>query len=78
MPIWVHGWILPNIWGRQGSGNHRSWTEKKKKKKNLNKDSLGDLRIKDNMKHTDICIIGIPEGDEGEKLAENLFKEVIG
>ena len=30
------------------------------------------------MKHTDICIIGIPEGDEGEKLAENLFKEVIG
>ena len=51
---------------------------KRKKKKNLNKDSLGDLRIKDNMKHTDICIIGIPEGDEGEKLAENLFKEVIG
>ena len=50
----------------------------KEKKKNLNKDSLGDLRIKDNMKHTDICIIGIPEGDEGEKLAENLFKEVIG
>lgn len=30
------------------------------------------------MKHTHICIIGIPEEDEGEKLAENLFKEVTG
>ena len=59
--------------GRQGSGNQPSWTEKKEKK---NKDGLGDLW--DNMKHTHICIIGIPEGDEGEKLAENLFKEVIG
>ena len=30
------------------------------------------------MKHTHICIIGIPEGDEGEKLADNLFKKAIG
>ena len=45
--------------------------EQRKQKKNLNKDSLGDLW--DNMKHTHICIIGIPEGDEGEKLADNLF-----
>ena len=35
--------------------------EQRKQKKNLNKDSLGDLW--DNMKHTHICIIGIPEGE---------------
>ena len=52
-----------------------SQAEQRKRKKK-NKDGLGDLG--DNMKHTHICIIGIPEGDEGEKLAENLFKEVIG
>ena len=29
------------------------------------------------MKHTNICIIGAPEGEKREKRAENLFKEVI-
>ena len=38
-------------------------TEQKKKKKR-NEDSLGDLW---DIKHTNICIIGIPEGEEREK-----------
>lgn len=56
----------------------RQWKSAKlnREKGKKNKDGLGDLW--DNMKHTHICIIGIPEEDEGEKLAENLFKEVTG
>ena len=39
-----------------------------------NEDSLRDLW--DNIKWTNIHIIGIPEGEEREKGAENISKEV--
>ena len=37
-----------------------------------NEDSLRDLW--DNIKHTNIHIIGIPEGEEREKGEENIFR----
>ena len=32
--------------------------------------------MQDNMKHNNICIIGIPEGEEEEQGIENLFEKV--
>ena len=40
-----------------------------------NEDSLRDLW--DNIKHTNIHIIGVPEGEEREKGSEKIFEEVI-
>ena len=40
-----------------------------------NEDSLKELW--DNVKHTNICIIGVPEGEEREKGTENIFEEII-
>ena len=33
--------------------------------------------MQDNMKHNNICIIGIPEGEEEEQGIENLFERVM-
>ena len=40
-----------------------------------NKNSLRELW--ENIKHTNIPIIGVPEGEEREKGAENVFEEII-
>ena len=40
-----------------------------------NEDSIRDHW--DNIKHTNIYIIGVPEGTEREKGAENIFEDVI-
>ena len=40
-----------------------------------NEDSLRDLW--DNIKHTNIHIIGVPEGEEREKGPEKIFEEII-
>ena len=47
----------------------------KKKKKKRNEDSVTDLW--DNIKHNNICIIGVPEGGEREKGPEKIFEEII-
>ena len=39
----------------------------------INEDSLRDLW--DNIKHTNICIIGVPEEEKGP---EKIFEEIIG
>ena len=57
--------------GGQNGGNHYCRTEYGEK----NEDSLRDLW--GNIKHTKICIIGIPEREEREKRLEKLFEEVI-
>ena len=31
----------------------------------------------DNVKHMNICIIGVPEGEEREKRTEKIFEEII-
>ena len=33
--------------------------------------------MQDNMKHNNICIIGIPEGEKEEQGIENLFEKVM-
>ena len=52
-------------------------TEQKKRKKYLKRkeDSLRDLL--DSIKHTNICIIGVSEGEEREKGPENIFQYKI-
>ena len=48
---------------KDSSGNHWSWMEKKKKEV-FNDDNLKELW--DNIKHVNICIIGVPDGKEKE------------
>ena len=48
--------------------------QNKERRMKRNEDSLGDLW--DNIKHTKICIIGVPEGEEGEKGPEKMFEEI--
>ena len=52
--------------------------EQKKKKQRMrrNEDSLRDLW--DNIKHTNIHIIGVPEGEEREKGPEKIFEKITG
>ena len=40
-----------------------------------NEDSIRDLW--DNIKHTNICIIGVPEGEEREKGPKKIFEVII-
>ena len=47
----------------------------KEKRMKGNEDSLRDLW--DNIKHTNIHIIGVPEGEEREKRPEKIFQEII-
>ena len=51
------------------------WNILKKKKKNRSEGSLRELW--DNIKCTNIHIIGVPEGEEREKGPEQIFEEVI-
>ena len=39
-----------------------------------NEDSLRDLW--DNTKHMNVCIIGVPEGEERDKGPEKIFEEI--
>ena len=57
--------------GRQGNGNHPIRTAKRKKKSLKNECSLRDLW--DNIKHANVFLIEVPEGEEKE--TQNLFKE---
>ena len=49
--------------------------QNKEKRMKRNKDSLRDLW--DNIKCNNICITGIPEGEEREKGPEKIFEEII-
>ena len=49
-------------------------SEQQKEKKSFNEDSLWELW--NNIKHTNIHIIGVPEGEERDKGAENVFDEI--
>ena len=50
--------------------------KEQEKEKRLRKNEEGLREIQDNMKRNNICIIGIPEGDEEEQGIENLFEKV--
>ena len=49
--------------------------QKREKRLKTNEESLRELW--DNVKHTNIHIIGVPEGEEREKGTENIFQEII-
>ena len=49
--------------------------EQKREKLKTNEESLRELW--DNVKCTNICIIGVPEGEEREKGTEKIFQEII-
>ena len=48
---------------------------RKQKKLKTNEESLRELW--DNVKCTNILIIGVPEGEEREKETEKIFREII-
>ena len=59
---------------KQVTGNHP--IERAERKMILkNKDSLRDLWV--NIKHTNIHIVRVPEGEQKEKGIENLFEEIM-
>ena len=60
--------------GGQNGRNHCCRTEYRKKNEKK-KDSLQDLW--DNIKHTNMFIIGVPEGEERERESEKIFEDVI-
>ena len=49
--------------------------QNKEKRMKRNEDSLRDFW--DNIKRNNICIIGVPEGEEREKGPEKIFEEII-
>ena len=49
--------------------------QNKEKRMKRNEDSLRDLW--DNIKHNNIRIIGVPEGEEREKGPEKIFEDII-
>ena len=49
--------------------------QKREKRLKTNEESLRELW--DNIKHTNIHIIGVPEGEEREKGTEKIFQEII-
>ena len=50
-------------------------SEQQKGKKKYKEDSLRDLW--DNIRHSNICIIRVPEGENREKGPENLLEEIM-
>ena len=48
---------------------------KREERLKTNEESLRELW--DNVKRTNICIIGVPEGEEREKETEKIFQEII-
>ena len=50
-------------------------TQSEQQKEKKNEDSVRGLW--DNFKLTNICIIGIPEGEDREQGIENLFEEIV-
>ena len=49
----------------------------KEKEKETQKEQTCGRELQDNMKHNNIRIIGIPEGEEEEQGIENLFEKVM-
>ena len=55
----------------------RNTQNEQEKEKRLRKNEEGLREMRDNMKHNNIHIIGIPEGEEEEQGIENMFEKVM-
>ena len=66
MDKWPRGW---------NGGNPTASEQKIEARLKRNEDSLRDLW--NNIKHINIHIIGVPEGEEREKGPEKIFEELI-
>ena len=51
--------------------------KEQEKEKRLRKNEEGLREMQDSMKRNNICIIGIPEGEEEKQGIENLFEKVM-
>ena len=51
--------------------------KEQEEEKRLRKNEEGLREMQDNTKHNNICIIGIPEGEQEEQGIENLFEKVM-
>ena len=51
--------------------------QRNKKKKRILKNEESLRNVLENMKHNNICIIGVPEGEESEQGIENLFEKIM-
>ena len=60
--------------GRQGRKKTQNEQENETR---LRKNEEGLREMQDNMKPNNICVIGIPEGEEEEQGIENLFEKVM-
>ena len=60
-----------------GQGRKKNTQKEQAKEKRLRKNEEGLRELQDNMKHNNILIIGIPEGEEEEQGIENLFEKVM-
>ena len=75
MVEWMKPRIKPVIWNIK---EKKTFNQNSKKKKELKKKKEDRLRSPwDNFKHTNIRIIGIPEGEEKEQEIENLFEKIM-
>ena len=43
----------------------------------MKKDEINIRDVWDNIKHANLCIIGVPEGEEKEKGIENILEEIM-
>ena len=48
-----------------------------KREKRLKRNEEGLREFQDNVKHINICIIGVPEGEQREKGTEKIFEQII-
>ena len=64
-----------NKWSRGQITEVTDGEQKREERLKTHEESLRDLW--DNIKWTNINIIGVPEGEEQEKGAENIFEEII-
>ena len=60
-----------------GEKVEKNTQEEQENENRIRKNEEGLREMQDNMKHNNICIIGIPEGEEEEQGIENLFEKVM-
>ena len=67
--------IKSMIWNTRKQKNNQSEQQEEKRIKKENEDSISSLW--DNFKPSNICIIGVPEGEEKEQEIGNLFEKIM-